>query len=365
MNILFISKRHYTNRDLILDRFGRLFHLPAYLARQGHPVTYVAANYRARADEEFRIAGVTFLSLGFRPYQLFRYLLKLWSISKKNRPDMIIASSDIHFGLLGLCLARWFGVPLVFDVYDQYAAFSSCRIPGMKHIYHLMLKKADLVLVASRPMERFVADYNANVLLTPNGIDPEVFKKQDKQAVRSRLGIDQESLVVGYFGSMEKQRGIDTLIAACAELRREFPNLILLMAGKSEDDLDLQQPWIKYRGQVSQTEVADLISAADVCALPYIPSTLVNMGSSCKTAEYLACGIPIVISQAALRNAEYFLSDTGLADTVKQGLYDQGSITGLGDAIRRQLTNPKAFPADLAVTWETIGDNLLGRLKEF
>lgn len=42
MNIHLLCKRYYTNKDLLNDRFGRLYHLPVQLARLGAEVSVTA-----------------------------------------------------------------------------------------------------------------------------------------------------------------------------------------------------------------------------------------------------------------------------------------------------------------------------------
>ena len=38
MRIAFLCKRHYTGKDVITDRFGRLYEIPHQLALLGHEV---------------------------------------------------------------------------------------------------------------------------------------------------------------------------------------------------------------------------------------------------------------------------------------------------------------------------------------
>ena len=52
--ILFLAKRHYMGKDVLADRYGRLFHLPQELARRGHAVRCVLSDYRGRGAIETR-----------------------------------------------------------------------------------------------------------------------------------------------------------------------------------------------------------------------------------------------------------------------------------------------------------------------
>ncbi len=46
MKVLFLCKRRYMNHDVITDRYGRLYHLPAELALLGHDVYGFCLSYQ-------------------------------------------------------------------------------------------------------------------------------------------------------------------------------------------------------------------------------------------------------------------------------------------------------------------------------
>ena len=47
MRILFLGKRHYTNKDALAERFGRIYQLPRYWAAAGHDVRLRLLEYRS------------------------------------------------------------------------------------------------------------------------------------------------------------------------------------------------------------------------------------------------------------------------------------------------------------------------------
>ena len=58
LKVLMLCKRHYTNRDLITQRFGRLFHLPFQLAKNGVNFVVVTADYKSNKPEKKDLSGV-------------------------------------------------------------------------------------------------------------------------------------------------------------------------------------------------------------------------------------------------------------------------------------------------------------------
>ena len=61
MRIVVLCKRQYTNRDVIDDRYGRLWEIPAELARAGHSVTCVSFSYARKdvVDEDIDVGGAS------------------------------------------------------------------------------------------------------------------------------------------------------------------------------------------------------------------------------------------------------------------------------------------------------------------
>ncbi len=54
MKILFLCKRQYMQKDVIDDRYARLYELPNQLAYHGNEVMGVCLSYRIRKQGEFK-----------------------------------------------------------------------------------------------------------------------------------------------------------------------------------------------------------------------------------------------------------------------------------------------------------------------
>lgn len=353
MNFFFLCKRYYTNKDLIADQFGRLFHLPEQLIKNGHTGVVVAADYRNRKMERYVIDGLEFYTVPFSLFPL-SFFLKIYSLLKQYKPTVIIASGDSHLGAIGLILARITKIPFVFDVYDHYVTFGTNKVPGMKSLYYLALRKADLVMCASAPLSHLAKKYNQSVIVIENGVDLSVFTPMDKQQARNVLGISSHAIVVGFFGSLTKNRGVE-LLESIEILHRTYSNIKLLIAGKLCIPLDENADWVDYRGIVPQSEVVTMINACDVVTIPYQSDNFNNMSNACKIAEYLACGVPVVTTNVA-NYGEIF------AD-IPEAVCEPGNSKDMVRAILAQIQHPKmlAFPKEL--TWEELGKKLSQALQ--
>lgn len=350
MRVALLCKRYYTNRDLIDDRFGRLFHLPIQLKKLGHPGIVVAADYRNRRSLRTEIEDVPFVALPLSLMALPKFVANAYAEIKRFRPDVVLASGDIHFGAIGYAIARRLGRPFAFDVYDDYSAFASRKIPGMGHVFEYVLRKADLVITASSPLAQYVESYNTTVTVVENGIDPTVFKSLNKVAAREALGIDTDKLVIGFFGSIAAKRGVEILIQAVERLLPTLPKMSLLLAGTNTLQLDLGRSFIDFRGMVPQKTVPTLINACDVVVIPYLHDRQVDMSNACKIAEYVACGVPIVTTRVS-NFAEIFAA-------APQAVCEPNDCLSMAAAILKQLDDPQQLPVKQDYSWAALAARL-------
>lgn len=351
MRFALLCKRYYTNRDLFRDRFGRLYHLPVQLTRLGHSGVVVAADYRGRRSDGFDEPELTFRSIPFSLARSAHFVAASYQAIKQARPDVIIASGDIHFGALGLFYARRLGVPFVFDVYDDYGVFASAKIPAMRMLFRRTLRRADMLVTASAPLADYLADLNRRITVIENGVDSRLFRPIAQDQARAELGIPLADTVIGFFGSIERNRGAETLVEAARLVGQTRPATRLLLAGTNAIGLNLSQPGIDYRGVVAQSEVPRLINACDVAVIPYHGHQLENMANACKIAEYLACDVPVVTTRVS-NFAEIFAA-------TPQAICEPADPRGMANAILAQLNAPQRLPfVENDYSWTSLGRRL-------
>jgi glycosyltransferase involved in cell wall biosynthesis len=133
-------------------------------------------------------------------------------------------------------------------------------------------------------------------------------------------------------------------------LRRQRPGLRLLLAGRKRMRLDLGGAGLDYRGPLPQSEVARLMSACDVLAVPYLPSPQVQASSPCKLAEYAAVRRPVAATRVS--NLAESLAASG------HGLCAPGDAADLARAIAAQLASPMLEPYPEGLTWARLAGAL-------
>lgn len=350
-SVLFIGKRHYTNRDAFSERYGRIFQLPWHWARNGMPVRLWLLDYHGSQTERDADGSLEIISTPLRRVGwLAEWLRLVVTGAGRRRLQTVVASGDCYIGMLGYALARLVGARFVFDVYDKYDEFGGYRsLFGFKPFQYL-LARADAILFASRALLDSLGTSKSVCILVPNGVDQERFRPLDKLAARRERGLPEKTSLVGYFGSMEPDRGVSDLIAAVQILRGQGSDVQLLLGGRLGPDIDVSQPGVRYVGNVGFADMPTMLASCDALAVPYRRSTFMDAGASNKIAEALACGRPLV----ATRTPNLVSNFPGQVSVLGERLAEPGDIRDLARVLSLQLADPVLSPMPEDMAWSTV-----------
>lgn len=358
MKILWLGKRYYTNQDALEEHFGRMYQLPKYWQQAGQSVRLWLVDYHTHKTKQENDAGMEVIST---PLISFRIIWEILRILTMGQVKCIVASGDCYLGYLGWLLSKLSGATFIFDVYDKYDEFKGYQRFKCFNLFPFLLRHADGLMFASYVLAKAVhGDTDGPFHVAPNGIDPALFKPHDILECRRALGLRNDITYIGYFGSMEPDRGITDLIDALALLRAAGMPAELLLAGKVDVDIFLNRPWIHYFGTVSHSQVPQLLNACNVLAIPYRTGPLMDMISSCKVSEYLACQRPLI----ATRTPNFLDNFPTQAKTLGQALCNAGDPHDMARALAYQIQASVPPPPVQDMTWEIIADNALAWLIE-
>lgn len=354
--LLFIGKRKYTNKDALTERFGRIFNLPAEWSAQGRDVTLWLVDYH-RLGYTSNVEGS--LSIRSTPTPGFRFIGVLLTCLFGKRHGVVVASGDAYIGLLGWLIARLTGAWFVFDVYDKYDEFGGYIRPLGWDLFGFLLEHSDSRLFASRALaDRVGANKGHSGIVTPNGVDATRFRPLQQDLCRQRLEIDHKLELVGYFGGMEHDRGVNDLIKAVELLRQAGRPLAMLVCGREHPDTTLSRDWIVFRGLVPHEQMPLYVNAATVVAVPYRRSEFMDMGASCKIAEYLMCRKPLVSTSTPNLTANFPIQAAEMGPLICR----PGDPVDLARALGLALVSTRVISAPLSMTWSEIARDTLAEI---
>lgn len=173
-------------------------------------------------------------------------------------------------------------------------------------LYHVVLRHANHVFVQSECMKED---------MTARGVDPAKMTPVPMGVNIADIGTDHlapidDPRLVGrrvlvYLGTQDRPRHIEVLFEMLALLKKEVPNVLLVLVGDTEDDV--HRNWLKqqaiaagvsdnvlWTGWLPMKEGWRYITAAEVGLSPFPRGFLLDSASPTKVPEYLALGVPVV-----------------------------------------------------------------------
>lgn len=329
MKILFIGKRFYTNRDALTEKYGRIYQLPLHWSRMGADVQLWLIDYHST---EKHLASDEALKIISSPVKTGRVLKDYFQFKKIEKPDVIIASGDTYIGYLGYRLAKAHKAKFIFDVYDKYDEFGGYIKPFGFDLFDFLLKNSDARFFASSHLMRQMGQPDKDLTVL-NGIDESNFKAIDKDIARKNLKLETQGKLIGYFGSMEPDRGVQDLIDAVALLASEGLNIKALIGGKASEHVDLKFENVVYLGNLPFEQMPFALASCDLLAIPYRRSPFMDAGASNKIAEAVACHRPIVATRSPNLMANY----PKQAQALEPFIAESSNPQDLARAIKKQL----------------------------
>jgi L-malate glycosyltransferase len=265
-------------------------------------VTVATLGSPGPVGRELRGQGYEVVSLGLdiKRTSTGRVVAAVRNLLKAGRPD-ILHSHLYHpnfYGRLGALGLRLPGV--VAAVHNSYT-----RVKFHRRVWNFLLGWAtDRVLVGSPQVWQDVRRYDgvpaSRLLLVPYGISlAELAPSLSRAAARERLGV-AGGLVIGAVGRLEVQKGHTHLLAALPGLRRQIPDLTVLLVGQGRrrEDLQRQVRNLGLEGTVrflgTRRDLPEIFRALDLLVHPSLWE-----GLPLALLKAMGAGLPVVATRVS------------------------------------------------------------------
>lgn len=247
-----------------------------------------------------------------------RWFAHIASGIRRHRPDVVIVR-DLPLAPTALWVSRAFGVPVVFDMAEHYAAMiEGVWRTGRQGPFDALVRNPRAIAA----VERYVLprmDHTITVVeessarVAALGIPPDrlTVVSNTPPALRASSAPVTKSpsdrLVLTYLGLMEAPRGILEVLDALAVLHRAGHPVELRLIGGGRDlglfqghaaTLGLTEPTVRFLGQVPNREALQEVAKADVGLVPHHADDSWNNTIPNKLFDYMAAGLPVVTSSA-------------------------------------------------------------------
>lgn len=300
------------------------------LVEAGYDVDIVARNSRWEAEVEELPEGVVrrmspWRWVGQRADRLLsfpffgnpRWVVHLVRIMRARRPAVLIVR-DLPLAPLAIWMARWFSIPVMIDMAENYAAMirdvwdagrAGCAdvivrnpaiiaaveryvMPRMDHVITVVQESSDRVMALGVRADRVSVVSN-----TPSR----------GRVTRPGPKASGPSLRLVYLGLMEVPRGVLEVLDATAELVREGRAIELQLVGGGRDldlfrahatSLGLSAPRVVFHGTLPHAQALEVVGQADVGLVPHHATESWNTTIPNKLFDYMAAGLPVISSDA-------------------------------------------------------------------
>jgi glycosyltransferase involved in cell wall biosynthesis len=152
-------------------------------------------------------------------------------------------------------------------------------------------KKATIVFSVSTEAKEFFQQYNKEIHMIKQSIDPALFhvpSEIEKTNARGRLGIDNNALVGAIIGREPKRKGLHLAIEAINVVAE--PRILLNAIGfPRETNVN---NFVKFTGNVDEDTKLLYLSASDFFIFPSMKE-----GFPMSVLEAAACGLPLIVSK--------------------------------------------------------------------
>lgn len=202
------------------------------------------------------------------------------------------------------------GIKYIFDHHDANPELYISKYGKEGWLYKTLLalekscyQHSDVVMATNESYRNMAISRGGirpeKVFVVRNGPDPQTFEPAPPNSARKH----GKRYLVGYVGNMNFQDGLDILLSVARHVkdlgRRDVH---FTCVGRGPELKKLQQmiqqmsleDTVDFIGRVSDEDLIEILSTADVCVNPDRPSEMNDMSTMIKIMEYMALGKPIV-----------------------------------------------------------------------
>jgi len=175
----------------------------------------------------------------------------------------------------------------------------------LRYLEGWALRRADVIVCVSERLrsraQRWKPSTRGKTVVVPCCYDPLIAQQDEREMARLReeFNLDRtRDFVLCYAGSLSAWNRPEAILEVSRAFRREYPaTRLLLLTG------DLEKAGMIFRNEegvllcsVSHQEIRNYLALADLGLLLREPGPVNRVASPVKFAEYLACGLPVLVS---------------------------------------------------------------------
>ena len=267
-----------------------------YFANAGEEITWVSFG-KPLPEANDLIARVDFHHIpfpkGFRAaLTLFAVVRRVRKLISRSRPDIL----HVHYaGLYGLVGALLRFRPYVLSVWGSDVLVFPSNAPK-RAVTRFILAQADLITLDGHNTKQAVMDLGvpaSKIQFVQFGVDAEKFAPHDSSDGRTVISIR----------NLEPVYDIATLVRSIPAVTEKVPDAMFVIAGDGSERTALVKlaaelgvaDHVHFAGRLQHEQLPSFYGRGSV----YVSTSLSDSGLSMSTAEAMACGLPVVVTDTS------------------------------------------------------------------
>jgi glycosyltransferase involved in cell wall biosynthesis len=294
MKILFLSKRCPQAKDLLTRPYGRFFHIPRLFAERGHEVHILLLSYHNQPIVNAKKFGIQWHARSIMHLGKSSYWSTACALANTLKPDWVVGFSDTYYGILAEHLGRKFGINSAIDAYDNYESYLPWCTP-LHFFWRRAVSQATAVTAAGPQLAELLQQSRPGrpVFIVPMAADVPDFISLDQEVCRRELNLPLENKMIGYCGSIYRNRGMKTLFDAHEILKDMGCDIDLVLTGRKEKGISLPSS-VKWLGYLDDDKIPVFMNSLDVATIINRVSRFGKYSYPVKLYEAMRCQIPVI-----------------------------------------------------------------------
>ena len=308
-----------------MERFGAL------LSKNGHNIIYIGAKDKQNKTNGHFVGGKVFR---FRSIPVpksggwhlaFPTIGEIKKILLDEKIDVVHMWLPMSGAVVAQMTARALGVKIVAHSHSQpenvFIDTPKFIQPILFWIWNKFLawlyNKADTIIYPSQMAQELLhhlCQQDKKSVVISNGINLEEFKPMGIDDFYNRYNLSSNKLHLVDVGRLYPEKSIETLIKAAPYVIKNRPNTEIIIVGggylrKKLENLSAQigiKESVKFLGMIDNGDLIKSFNVADI----FISPTLAEL-EGMTILEAMACGKPIITTNAKMNAARFFVKENG------------------------------------------------------
>ncbi len=378
-NIIFFS--HFAGDDILSGADKVLWHLAQNRQSAGDKVLTVfptasyTTQYFAKSGLKTQVLPYNFFHEAISPTDELEHNFQAWlqdnksniatlvELLRREQADLVHVNTVINPS--GAIAAYQLGLPVLWHIHELFQAGSPA---GCAVIKQLVATYADRVICASEAVKAdfWITAYPEKYQVVHNGVQPLASGIKShpriRAAWRKTRNIPANQPIVAFLGSILHHKGVTQFIEMAYLISRQVPNVIFVIAGNPQLDVEYTQFLNQLITQLDLVEqvcfagyyedINQFLPAIDVLVVP----TMIREAFGLVIIEAMAYGKPVVAFQSG-----------GIGEIIVPGqtgyLVPQCDIDGLAIKVMHLLTNP-ILAVELGRAGQTLANRAFSLTKQ-